>query len=234
MTDPKRWSEGGEASELERELMLAGQAPKLPDSERRALWASIALSLPVATPPAPTTPAAPLVAGASLAGYVTKSLVFLAAVAGLGVGVSHFWPRESTAPKATPLVVLAHAPLAPAPSASAESSPSASPIIASSASSTPLEPKRATSASQLREESLAVLEARAALRAGDAARSLGLLEQARARFPHGALGQEREALTIEALAKTGQAATARRRAEAFLRAHPQSPYLADLRRVAAQ
>jgi outer membrane protein assembly factor BamD (BamD/ComL family) len=77
-----------------------------------------------------------------------------------------------------------------------------------------------------------VLEARAALRAGDAARCLTLLEQARARFPRGALGQEREALTVEALARAGQSAAAKRRAAAFLRAHPQSPYVADLRRLA--
>jgi hypothetical protein len=48
------------------------------------------------------------------------------------------------------------------------------------------------------------------------------------------LGQEREALTIEALAKSGQSALARRRAEAFLRVHPSSPYVADVRRIAEQ
>ena len=79
-----------------------------------------------------------------------------------------------------------------------------------------------------------MLAARSALRSGDAARSLSHLEQARARFPHGALGQEREALTIEALAKSGQSAAARRLADAFLRLHPHSPYVVDVRRSAGQ
>jgi hypothetical protein len=235
MNDPKRWSEGGEASELERELVLAGQAPKLPDSERRALWASIALGLPAAAPPAPTTAPAPLVSGGGLGASATKILIFLATVAGLGAGVNHLWPlwpRESAAPKAASVVVAAHAPLTPTATPAAEPTAIVGPVTTSAASTTPLEPKRATTASQLREESLAVLEARAALRAGDAGRSLGLLQQAHVRFPRGALGQEREALTIEALARTGQTASARRRAEAFLRDHPQSPYVADLRRIA--
>jgi len=50
VTDPKRWSETGEADELERDLLRAGQAARMPESERRALWAGIALSLPVLPP----------------------------------------------------------------------------------------------------------------------------------------------------------------------------------------
>jgi hypothetical protein len=84
--------------------------------------------------------------------------------------------------------------------------------------------------SQLREESLAVLEVRQTLRTGDAGSALKLLEQARARFPRGALGQEREALTIEALAQSGARAAAERRAALFLRAYPKSPYAADVQR----
>lgn len=232
MIDPKRWSDAGEAQELERELLLAGQAARMPESERRALWASIALGLPVA--PAPTQPPAPLAAGGGLAAYLTKSLIFLATLAGVGVGVSHFWPRSSAAPQVLVPPVAARPPLEQPPSAPADAPTPASEAVAPATPTAPLEPKRAPTASQLREESLAVLEARAALRAGNASQSLSLLEHARARFPRGALGQEREALTIEALAKTGQAATARRRAEAFLRAHPQSPYVADLRRIAEQ
>ncbi len=84
----------------------------------------------------------------------------------------------------------------------------------------------------LRDESLAVLEARRTLRSGDAAQALRLLDQARQCFPKGALGQEREALTIEALAKSGNAASAKRRAQAFLHAYPKSPYAADLQSIA--
>jgi hypothetical protein len=105
--------------------------------------------------------------------------------------------------------------------------PTSEPSAATPASDTR---PRATPASQLLEESQTVLEARAALRGGDSARCLRLLDQARERFGRGGLGQEREALAIEALARSGQSAAAHRRALAFLQKYPQSPYSADVRR----
>lgn len=78
--------------------------------------------------------------------------------------------------------------------------------------------------SRLREESALLGEARGALRGGDAAHALALLDAARTRFPDGILGQEREALTIEALARSGQAAAASARARAFLVAYPSSAH----------
>jgi hypothetical protein len=232
MTDPKRWSEDGDASQQERELLLAGQAPSMPDSERRALWASIALSLPAATPSSPPAAHASLAGSAGLAGYLTKGLIFLAAVGGLGFGVSRLWPRSEVATPTT----------APALQTRESSSATREPILEATAPAASVasreapearsEAKRVTTTSQLREESIAVLQARAALRAGNASQTLALLEQARQRFPRGALGQEREALTIEALAQSGQSVAAQRRAEAFLRAHPGSPYVADLRHIA--
>src|SRR5262249_47654100 len=81
---------------------------------------------------------------------------------------------------------------------------------------------------QTREESERVGEARDALRRGDAAAALAQLEQIRARFPAGVLGQEREALAIEALAKSGRRADAATRAAAFLQAYPSSPLAAKV------
>ncbi len=72
----------------------------------------------------------------------------------------------------------------------------------------------------LQEESRETREAREALRRGDAAGALGMLEQIRARHPGGILVQEREALTIEALARSGRRAEASTRAAAFLKAYP--------------
>jgi outer membrane protein assembly factor BamD (BamD/ComL family) len=74
----------------------------------------------------------------------------------------------------------------------------------------------------LREENRQVSEARAALRRGDASGALVQLEQIRTRFPLGVLVQEREVLTIEALARSGRRADASARAEAFLQAYPTS------------
>lgn len=235
MSDPKHWSEAGEASELERELLLAGQSVKLPEGERRALWASIALSLPVAPPlPGPGAAAVPRTVSASLRAYLTKGALFLAAVGGLTVGATRLWPREpaAPAPRASSPKVAA-APL----STVADASPSKAEPVASATppASAPVSGEahpRSPTPSQLREESMAVLEARSALRSGNAARSLQLLQEMNVRFPRGALGQEREALSIEALAQAGQTATAKRRAAAFLRAQPQSPYSVDVRRVA--
>lgn len=229
MSDPLRWSEGGDASALERELLGAAQEQRLPEAERRALWASIALSLPAA-PPLPPLAEAGTTSG-TLGASLAKGALVASLVAGLGWSAALALrpsPRDVPTPTAVASVLAAPSALSPAPAPSVSASASAAPSGAVS----PLPSPRPSGASQLREESAAVLEARAAFRAGDARRCLALLEQARSRFPRGALGQEREALAIEALARTGQRAAAQRRAAAFLRAHPQSPYVADLRRIA--
>jgi outer membrane protein assembly factor BamD (BamD/ComL family) len=79
-------------------------------------------------------------------------------------------------------------------------------------------------ASRLREESAMLAEARAALRGGAPGQALERLDSAARRFPDGVLGQEREALVIEALSRTGQRAAAAQRADAFLRAYPGSAF----------
>lgn len=77
-------------------------------------------------------------------------------------------------------------------------------------------------------ESRRLARARAALRAHDPDRALELLEKGTPRTA--ALAQEREALTIEALAaKPEHRALASERALAFMRAYPQSPYRARVR-----
>lgn len=84
--------------------------------------------------------------------------------------------------------------------------------------------------SRLREESAAVLAIRRALLAGNAREALALLARARADFPHGALVEEREALSVRALLGSGQPDAARLRGEAFLRRFPRSPQASDVRR----
>lgn len=104
-------------------------------------------------------------------------------------------------------------PASPAPEAAGSAAPSGG-----------ADPTVTERASRLREESLLLGQARGALRGGNAGEALRLLEVSRTRFPDGMLGQEREALTIEALARGGNRAAASARAAAFVRAYPQSPH----------
>jgi outer membrane protein assembly factor BamD (BamD/ComL family) len=77
---------------------------------------------------------------------------------------------------------------------------------------------------RLLEESRRLTEARDALRRGDAAGALSTLSELQRAVPGGILGQEREALAIEALAKSGRSSEAQARARAFLQANPTSPH----------
>ena len=85
--------------------------------------------------------------------------------------------------------------------------------------------------SRLREESAAVLAIRRTLLAGNAREALTLLARARAEFPHGALAEEREALSVRALMAAGDRDAARLRGEAFLHRFPRSPQAGDVRRL---
>jgi hypothetical protein len=90
-------------------------------------------------------------------------------------------------------------------------------------------PAPSSSAGRLREETTLIRDARQALRQGDAARALRLLDECRRLFPAGVLQQERERLAIEALTKSGHGAEASARAAAFLRKYPDSPHAAEIR-----
>ena len=86
---------------------------------------------------------------------------------------------------------------------------------------------------ELLEESRQLGRARAALRAHDPDHALKLLESYA--FRNTALAQEREALTIEALAaKPTLRAQATVRARAFMKTYPQSPYRARIRAIALE
>jgi hypothetical protein len=234
MSDPKYLTDdGSEATDLERELLLAAQEVRLAAPEKQAIWAGVALQcLPV------VAPSAPLSGGGGKLGLslppLLKGLVVVAGLGGASAGAYWLTRAHEPAPRAAVAPALASAQQSAAlvPSAAAVAAPAAAtvnlaaPTASSAVARVP--PSVTESQSALRDESSAVLEIRRTLRAGDASGALRLLEQARQRFPHGALSQEREALGIEALAKSGASDAASRKAEAFLRAHPKSPYAADV------
>jgi hypothetical protein len=83
----------------------------------------------------------------------------------------------------------------------------------------------------LAREGALLTDARASLRAGNPTGALAVLRKLDREFPRGGLGQEREVLAIEALSALGDTAAVKRRAEAFVKAYPDSPHGPHLRRL---
>jgi len=124
-------------------------------------------------------------------------------------------------------------PFEPSAAREASSAPATAPAVAAF---DPLEAaeraKPSEHTSRLRAEALVLRRAREALRRGDLASAFAALEVARSEFAGGMLGEEREALTIELLARSGQREAARQRARAFLHAFPRSAHVDRVRSFA--
>lgn len=112
----------------------------------------------------------------------------------------------------------------PAPS-SPEISAVSPPAAISAAPVSPAEERLALA----KEEARLVGEAEQAIRRGDTREAQRILGVLREKHPRGVLGQEREVLAIEVLARTGQQAQASAQAEAFLQRNPKSPFAERLR-----
>ena len=258
MNDPKRWLDGGDASDAERDLLRGAGDVEPREGSRAAIWASLGTRLP----PVPgeggggaggTNAAGPGQGGAVAAGgTVGAKTIGVAALTGAllagAVLVMRMSSPDAAPPPAVPALATAASaaaittvvpatpfvdgPSSPsAPSTSAFTLASAAPaVIAPRAPRGPLDLAPSSAAASvnsvdaLREESALLGAARGALRGGDGAGALASLESARTRFPNGPLLQEREVLTIEALAQTGDTGAASRRASSFLRRFPSSPH----------
>lgn len=94
--------------------------------------------------------------------------------------------------------------------------------------SPPLERRAAKEPATIWDEPQLIERARRAL-ASDPRRALGLAQEHQRRFPSGALSLEREVIVIEALARSGQTAEARRRAASFETNYPKSIHLPRIR-----
>lgn len=245
MSDPRRWTdEGGDATARERELIGAGRDVGPSRELRRKAWGAIAGQAAPAPAGQGTAPAA----GKAAASVGLTWLKGTAIVVLLGSGIVTSY-RALIRPVRAPTARSPTIPQSP-PSAPNEPPPSAEPPPADAlslklprmvkAARPPARPNAAVAeevannarASHLREETAMILDARSALRTGDASRALALLDGVRGRFPDGILVQEREALAIEALVRSGQRALAAKRARSFLRDYPKSPHAADVRSFA--
>jgi hypothetical protein len=220
----------GDATDLERELLRAGREDRLSGRDRRAIWLGVAAQAAPLAAATPAVPAAAKVAGAKViaGGAAAKATLVALVIGGASVGIVA-GRRSAPAPTAPAAIEAPRAPAAPpAPPPPVDE---VGPNVAERAPAAHA-PRRAA-ASRLAAEGRAVLDARRALRDGRADEALRTLEAARAEYGAGALEQEREALTIEALARAGRRDLAAARAAAFLKAHPGSPHAATVRGFAA-
>jgi TolA-binding protein len=93
----------------------------------------------------------------------------------------------------------------------------------------PLAPaRRAPLATTLAEEGRLLARANALVQSGHARQALDLLHESESRYPQSTLYQEREVLTVEALAASGAKSAAKQRAERFLKRYPNSPHAGKL------
>lgn len=136
--------------------------------------------------------------------------------------------------RAPPQVIYVERAAPPLASATPALPSAPAPLVASSSSATPTVPAvprgsaravASAGASSLPAERALLDDARTALASGDAAGALSRLDDHARRFPQGQLGEEREALAIQALVAEGRGDEARVRAARLRAASPNSLFL---------
>ena len=248
MTDPRRWLDSGEPLTVaERRALGADLDHEAMRSAKGAVRAALALKLSAAGPAAASSGAALKSGAAKLAPLtILKSVVVgFGLVAAVNVGLSLREQRAPTPPVhagSTGGVGPRHGPPPPTPPANEPAAlpPAAgTPVSAAAPGSTPrhAEPTRSgsepspTAGAPSLGESQRVARARALLRAGRASDAFEVLQALARDEPNGLLGQEREALSIQALAALGQRDAARQRAAVFATRYPNSPHLTTVQRA---
>jgi pimeloyl-ACP methyl ester carboxylesterase len=157
-----------------------------------------------------------------------------AAVAATGVAAAvamHEPPRVAPVATVAPSNLAAHvmpepAQMVPAPERSAPSADSALPAPSS-------ERHAARDLPATWDEPQLIERARKAL-STDPRRALALAQEHQRRFPGGAMSVEREVIVMQALARSGQPAEARRRALSFEARYPNSIHLPQVRALLAK
>lgn len=95
------------------------------------------------------------------------------------------------------------------------------------------DPPPASADTTLAQELRVLARARAALREGDPTRALAALKSHAEAFTEGQLGEDREALRVEALCAAGRVDDARAAARAFAQGWPRSPHVARVQKICA-
>ncbi len=228
MNDPERLIQGGD--DLERAMLQAGARDGPPAASRQQAAAALGIGGGGAA-----VGALSLGSGWSLLKWIGGATIAAALVGG-GLHFLRSAPTASMviAPPATPVPVPTIAP-APEPLPVLEPAPTATdPMPAvpkmDRARSAPSKTKRT---STLELETSLLDTARGALREGHPESALRTLDTYDAQFPAGLLSPEATVLRIEALVRVGDEAGARKLADTFLRAHPESPLAARVRSLGA-
>jgi hypothetical protein len=246
MTDPRRLLDGG-GSNLERDLLEAGQA-ELPEASAKRR-AAVALAIGAATASVwPTAAYATAKAGKAGMPLLMKLLAAGAVGAGTLGTATYLVTKNDPAPvteAATPAVETATrgasksrveskpvetpAPVEPV-AATETAEPKPAPEVRRSQAAAP----QAAPASSISEEIRVLDEARRAIASGDNTAAKRALEQHRQKYPKGALAEEAVLLQIESLVKQGKRGAARSLADRFRASHPNSPHLRRIESVLAE
>jgi hypothetical protein len=259
VSDPERWSDhtsGLTAAEL-RALAAGRRGPEVPAVAERVVWKALAATLAASSAAAGTGAVTTGLTAAALAKPLALGMLLGAVVAG---GATVYERTQHPSPEASaratagaPLTLPSAIPKleTPAPARPSDASPAkgrgatlehdfGSARVPSVGSAREMAIPRGsgqasfpTDASDVNvsAESRRLVAARALLRAGRPSEALRALAAVRSDFPAGALAQEREALTIEALLASGQREVARARAAAFFTQYPESPHAETLRKA---
>lgn len=219
MTDPKRLLLG-DGDEAERRLLAAAVAEEPPaDGARR-----LALALGVSAAGLSSLGSAKASSGAlsKVAGSKLAAKIALALLIGGGATLAVTWQERTPVEPSAPSKPAATAPAVPQAeqtqeSAAPEDAPSQQPV---------------TGARSIADEVARLDAARGALSARDPDQALSTLDAYARSYARGTLRPEAERLRIEAWLAKGDAARARSLARGFLRVYPQSPYAANMRRIA--
>lgn len=205
--------------------------------DRPAPGALLAVARSLRVPFVAMPVAAIAVPGTALAGVAAKVGLSRLALLGWGTGSAVAVTGVVAAVALhEPAPVPAPVPPAPAPHVAKHAQPPQEILPAPEPEAAQPEPEpehRAPPGAPTWDEPQLIERARKAL-ASDPRRALLLTQEHQRRFPAGALGVEREVIAVEALARVGQTAEARRRAQAFTTRYPKSIHTPQVRALLAR
>jgi hypothetical protein len=239
MAGPERLLDrSSDADAFERELLGSLRDISPPAGVKDETWNSITAQIAAVGAAGALSAAAAKATGSVAWGSLLAKIGIGVAVVGSTVTAGVVWVHQAEQSRAAPVAPTAlsvpaagRAPAAPV-SDPAEAMPAAGDPPAAATARRVSRTSDVVEPDPLGRESAIVTEARAKLQGGDPRGTLATLARLHPTGQNAVLVQEREVLTIQALSALGDTETARRRAKAFVAAHPTSPHTPQIRRIA--